>query len=961
MKEIWQIYKRDWLRLFKIPVAMLLITALVVLPSVYDWVNVAAVWDPYSNTSGIKIAVASLDEGAAVQGTSFNIGAEVLESLRSNKSLGWRFADAEAAVDGVRRGDYYASIVIPADFSERMTGILEGKLEKPEIEYTVNEKINAIAPKITAKGASTITTQITEHFTETISSTVLTALRGVDEEFQSELPAIRRVEAGLFKLEAELPEIERAGRLVLKLQEDWPEISSSAERIAGLASRLPEVEQAGKAVEQIDEYWPQITAAAGHLEELQEKLPRIERAALLVSELDSNFSKVDGVLDRAEVRLEEAAAAVDTAAKVLPQADRITAAGSSFGLALQQFLAGNGTAFAAVPGVVQQNLYLLQQAGEAAVQLTAQLRQDAARSSEALRQDAARSSEALRQDAAQPSEALRQDAAQPSEALRQDAAQPSEALRQDAAQPSEALHQSAVQQEPAQRSAARQLQLASARLAAASEGLAHTAQLLGALNTLAPGTAGASDLRAVEAARKPYAAAAAQAAALAQAAQAGAQPTEAELDQLSLVAGQAGAALEGVIPRYNAGILPAAEQVLQQLTADAGNAAAALQHIPQRLAALDTILEEAGTAIQYGQSGLAALRQDLPAIREEVHNATGGMTEKMAAFSNLVTNVLPRIKEGLPGAGAQIHEAAEFARTGLPAAEVKFRKAADFITAGLPRADQGVERAAELVRSDLPALVAGVRKAAATLRDIKEEVDLEEIAQLLGGDIQSQSDFLANPVVLKQQTLYPIPNYGSAMTPFYVVLSLWVGGTLLISLLRTAVDTGGIRYLGYQLYFGRLLTFLTVGILQALVAVLGNIFLLGCYVADPVWFVLFAVLISVVFVTIVFTLVSVFGSIGKGIAIVFMVLQFSSSGGTFPISTTGHFFQVLNPFMPFTYAISLLREAVGGLLPEVAIRDALLLVLFGVLALLLGLTLQKPLQGFIRKAAAQAEESKLIS
>ncbi|KHL91371.1 hypothetical protein QW71_35070, partial [Paenibacillus sp. IHB B 3415] len=83
---------------------MLLIAALVVLPSVYDWVNVAAVWDPYSNTSGIKIAVASLDEGAAVQGTSFNIGAEVLESLRSNKTLGWRFTDAEAAVDGVRRG-----------------------------------------------------------------------------------------------------------------------------------------------------------------------------------------------------------------------------------------------------------------------------------------------------------------------------------------------------------------------------------------------------------------------------------------------------------------------------------------------------------------------------------------------------------------------------------------------------------------------------------------------------------------------------------------------------------------------------------------------------------------------------------------------------------------------------------------------------------------------------------------
>lgn len=217
-----------------------------------------------------------------------------------------------------------------------------------------------------------------------------------------------------------------------------------------------------------------------------------------------------------------------------------------------------------------------------------------------------------------------------------------------------------------------------------------------------------------------------------------------------------------------------------------------------------------------------------------------------------------------------------------------------------------------MVRNDLPILEDSIRKAAATIRQIKDEVDLGEIAELIGGDIKSKSDFLANPVVLKENKLYPIPNYGSAMTPFYVVLSLWVGGTLLISLLRTGVDTEGIVYKRYQLYFGRLLTFLTVGILQALVAVLGNIFILKCYVVGKVWFVLFAVLISIVFVTIVFTLVSVFGNVGKGIAIVFMVLQFSSSGGTFPISTTGHFFQILNPFMPFTYAISLMREAVGG-------------------------------------------------
>ncbi|QSF47657.1 YhgE/Pip domain-containing protein [Paenibacillus tianjinensis] len=879
----------DWRNLFKVPVAVLLIIALILLPSVYDWVNVAAVWNPYSNTSGIRIAVSSLDEGAKVQGKSLNIGQEVLASLRNNHSLGWTFTDSAAAVAGVQRGDYYASIVIPANFSRRMAGILEGKLVKPEVEYTVNEKINAIAPKITDKGASAVTSQISEKFTETISSTVLTALSAIDQEFQSELPVIRRVEQGLFKLEASLSEIDQAGKLVLKLEQRWPEITSSAERIASLQDKLPAVEEAGAAAEMLDAHWGQISEAATRLQNLESKLPELERAAQLVTELDSHFGQVEDVLDRASARLAEAGSVVKTAAEALPQVDRLAAATSNFGQELEQFLERSSTAFAAIPEAVQQNLYLLQQTGDAAAQLAAQL------------------------------------------------------------------------QAGAGQQRASQLELASARLAAGSDALAHTAALLGAVNTLAPGTVGAGELRALSEARAQYAAAASQAGGLAVALQGGARPDSAGLSQFSFAAGQGMSMVGGLITRFSAETLPAVTDKLQRLTTAASTAATALQQAPQRLAALDTMLAEAGNVIQSGQNGLAGLQQNLPAIRQEVHAAATGITDNMGTFDTFVTEVLPRIQSGLPAAGTAVHEAAEFARKDLPAAEEKFRTAADLISTGLPRAGKGVEHAATLVREDLPTLETAVRKAADTLRQIKEEVNLEEIGQLLGGDIKSKSDFLANPVVLTENKLYPIPNYGSAMTPFYVVLSLWVGGTLLISLLRTGVDTGGKKYLGYELYFGRLLTFLTVGILQALVAVLGNIFILKCYVADKVGFVLFAVLISIVFVTIVFTLVSVFGNIGKGIAIVFMVLQFSSSGGTFPVSTTGHFFQALNPFMPFTYAISLLREAVGGIVPEVAIRDALLLLLFGLLALLLALTLQKPLAPFIRKSAEQAEKSKLIS
>lgn len=199
------------------------------------------------------------------------------------------------------------------------------------------------------------------------------------------------------------------------------------------------------------------------------------------------------------------------------------------------------------------------------------------------------------------------------------------------------------------------------------------------------------------------------------------------------------------------------------------------------------------------------------------------------------------------------------------------------------------------------------------------------------------------------------------MSPFYAVLSLWVGSTLLISLLRAEAENPEGTYRGYELYLGRLATFLTVGLLQAICVTAGDIWILGTYVADQWFFIVFAMLVSAVFVTITYTLLSVFGNIGKGIAIIFMVFQFSSSGGTFPISMTSPFFQALNPFMPFTYAISLLREAVGGILWSTAIKDILWLCLFIALSLILALLLKRPLSSLTKRSAENAKKTKIIA
>ena len=88
------------------------------------------------------------------------------------KRQGWTFVDEKKAKSGVRSGKYYAAIVIPEDFSESLLSILSGNLKQPQLDYYINEKKNAIAPKITATGASTIQQQINDTFSSVAADSI---------------------------------------------------------------------------------------------------------------------------------------------------------------------------------------------------------------------------------------------------------------------------------------------------------------------------------------------------------------------------------------------------------------------------------------------------------------------------------------------------------------------------------------------------------------------------------------------------------------------------------------------------------------------------------------------------------------------------------------------------------------------------------------------------------------------
>lgn len=160
-------------KILRNPIALAIALGICVVPCLYAWINILANWDPYSNTSGMPVAVVNQDRSVPLEGKGdICAGDLMVEALEENDAIGWQFLGEDEALEGVRAGTYYAAIVIPEDFTAHLTGILDGKTDKAQLKYYVNEKVNAIAPKVTDTGATTIETQIKEKFTATAGEVI---------------------------------------------------------------------------------------------------------------------------------------------------------------------------------------------------------------------------------------------------------------------------------------------------------------------------------------------------------------------------------------------------------------------------------------------------------------------------------------------------------------------------------------------------------------------------------------------------------------------------------------------------------------------------------------------------------------------------------------------------------------------------------------------------------------------
>lgn len=242
--------------------------------------------------------------------------------------------------------------------------------------------------------------------------------------------------------------------------------------------------------------------------------------------------------------------------------------------------------------------------------------------------------------------------------------------------------------------------------------------------------------------------------------------------------------------------------------------------------------------------------------------------------------------------------------------------------------------------------------------------DFSELEDLISGDKDSISSFLAAPVELKTNKVYPIENYGSSMAPFYSTLSIWIGGIVLVAMLKVTVSengTTGLKHLKlHQIYLGRYLIFLILGLLQSTLICLGDLFYLGIQCKHPFLFLLAGWVSSIVYVNIIYTLTVSFGDIGKAVSVVLLVMQVAGTGGTFPIEVAPGFFKAVYPLLPFTHSMAALREAVGGLYGMDYWIDLGKLCIFLMVSLIVGLVLRKPIIKVNEAFSEKLEETKIM-
>ena len=327
------------------------------------------------------------------------------------------------------------------------------------------------------------------------------------------------------------------------------------------------------------------------------------------------------------------------------------------------------------------------------------------------------------------------------------------------------------------------------------------------------------------------------------------------------------------------------------------------------LQAASTKLKEASKQVTKGTAELSAGCDSLPELKTALNTLAVGLANAKAGSGQL----------------AQGSETLSESLTTVKDATLKLSEAASDIAEGTATLDDGMGTLSDGITD----AKSGVDTA---ITDTNEQLDA----------LEGLKEYAEAPVTIEQNNVVSVPNYGTAFAPYFLSLSLWVGA--LIMFVGIYLDAEGkfkILSNSSEHKVARSFIYLLIGFAQAIVLAKALEWGLGLKVDNEWLYIASCCLYSMVAISIVQFLMVHLKDLGKFLSIVILILQLTSCGGTFPMETVPKFFSYLYPFMPMTYSVGLLKEAISGVQRENVIHNAVILavilVVFMALTILLSI------------------------
>ena len=696
------IVKNDYRSAFTNPIVILILFAVILLPSLYGLVNIYACWDPYENTDNVQFAIANEDDGASYQGENISVGDKLVLSLKDNHDFKWEFVTADELRRGVHNGTYYAGMVIPHNFSESVVSIVSGDPHSAELEYIVNEKSNPVAAKLTDAASKAVYNKLNAEIVSFIDKTAVGKLGELQDGLAS---GADKMDSGADQLAA-----------------GADKISSGADQLTAGANKVSSGSN-------------QLAAGANAISN------------------GANTLSVGSV-------------------KLANGADQVASGASQVADGTQQIADKSNEIY---------DIYLkIRHAFDGGSDIS-KLEDDVNK----LDSDTSRLSQELNK------------------------------LNEDSRDVSTSAY-----------------------------------KLFGESYNLTDDTA--------------------------------------------------------------------------KVAIGSSRVADKTQEITTKFNNVSTHITELKEAIQNRKD--RSIIQGLIEIIDREMNETNQKFNDLNTGAHLVVGGSESVAGGaneLAGGANQLASGSSELATG-----------ANELSSGVHVLSDGTIKLAN------GAELLGYSSASA-LRNASDEIGFaaEQLSAITDVNQDQVGDYFFSPVVLKKHEEFPTNNYGSQVAPFYLVLSMWVGGLITTVMLKTGSSIGT-KYKPHEMYNGKLIFFNIMALLQTTVTLIGS-FLLGIDILNPLLFVFSCYFVAMVFMTIIYSLVSLFGDVGKGVAILLLVFQISGSGGVYPVEIMNYIFGVIYPYLPMTHGITMVREAQLGLIWSNYLPSFVFLLILGAIFIVASMILKQ--------------------